>query len=51
MARKPKLRDLFNVHGEPWLALTGSGKQQLLVDVGNALLLFTALYVILLLKA
>ena len=45
------LRNLFNLHGEPWVALIGSWKQQLLVDDGNALLLFTALYIILLLRA
>ena len=51
LARKPMLRNLFNLHGEPWVARIGLWKQQLLVDDGNALLLFTALYIILLLRA
>ena len=36
---------------EPWVAMDGADKQVMLVDDGNALIMFTAMYIMLLLRA
>ena len=51
MARQPLLRSLLHLEGEPWVAMDGVHKQVMLVDDGNALILFTAMYIMVLLKA
>ena len=51
LARKPLLRSLDHLDGEPWVALLGSWKQISLVDDGNILILFTAMFIMMLLRA
>ena len=45
MTRKPLLRSLLRLEGEPWVAMEGVYKQVMLVDDGNALIMFTAMYI------
>ena len=51
LARQPLLRSILNLVGEPWLAIMGCWKQIALVDDGNILVVFTALFIVLLLRA
>ena len=45
------LRSLLHLEGDPWVAMEGVYKQIMLVDEGNMLIMFTAMYIMLLLRA
>ena len=51
MTRKPMLRSLLHLKGEPWVAIKGVYNQVKLVNEGNMLIMFTAMYIMLLLRA
>ena len=51
LARQPLLRSILNLVGEPWLAVLGCWEQIALVDDGNILVVFTALFILLLIRA